>query len=120
MKFHILLLVSPNNQASSLFLSVQPKSAKSVFVVFRATHTGDKILHIYSNDKKFVEGENPKWRVYLQDASSVYFLQGKRSFCVSMSDGGLLFLDANSLEEADEWVRCLNAVLYAKGIEGGV
>ena len=82
-------------------------------------HTGDKILHIYVNDKRYHEAENPKWRVYLHDATSVYFLTDKKSFCVSMSDGGLLFFDASSPEEAEEWVRCLNAVLYAKGIGGG-
>ena len=88
-------------------------------MVFRAIHTGDKILQVYSNDKKFLEAENPKWKVYLNEATSVYFLADQRSFCVSMSDGGLLFMDASSLEEAEEWLRCLNAVLYAKGINGG-
>lgn len=99
---------------------MQPKSSsKPLFLVFRATHNGDKILHIYSNDKKYHEAENPKYRVYLNEATSVYFLTDKRSFCVSMSDGGLLFLDSHSLEDAMEWVRCLNAVLYAKGTGGG-
>lgn len=105
-------------QTKSLFL-FQPKSAKSLFVVFRALPSGDKVLHIYSSDKKFLEAENPKWRVYLNEATSVYFLTDERSFCVSMGDGGLLFLDACDLEEAEEWVRCLNAVLYAKGIGAG-
>lgn len=82
-------------------------------------HNGDKILHAYTNEKKYHEAENPKWKVYLHDATSVYFLTDKKSFCVSMGDGGLLFLDASTLEEAEDWVRCLNAVLYAKGINGG-
>ena len=55
----------------------------------------------------------------LVEASSVYFLTDKKCFCISLNDGGLLFLDASTLEEADEWVRCLNAVLFAKGINGG-
>ena len=50
----------------------------------------------------------------------MYFLTDKKCFCISMGDGGLLFLDASSLEESEEWVRCLNAVLYAKGIAGGM
>ena len=97
----------------------QPKSAKPLFVVFRALHTGDKILHIYSNDKKYFEAENPKYRLYVHDAKSVCFLTDKKSFCLSFGDGGLLFFDASSEGEAEEWVRSFNAVLFAKGVGGG-
>ena len=75
---------------------------------------------MYTSEKKFHEMDDPKWEVYLRDATSVYFLSDKKSFCIAMSDGGLLFMDAISLTEAEEWVRCFNAVLYAKGIDGGV
>ncbi len=92
---------------------------KPLFLVFRVVDTGDKILHVYSNDKKYHEAENPKYRVYVQDAKSVYFLTDKRSFCISFGDGGLLFFDASTEEEAEEWVRCFNAVLFAKGLGGG-
>lgn len=89
-------------------------------MVFRALHSGEKFLHLYLNEKRFHEAENPKWDVSLQEATSVYFLSDRRSFCCSMSDGGLLFLDSSTTEEAEEWVRCLNAVLFAKGVTGGM
>jgi len=99
--------------------SLQPKSVKSIFLVFRSLHSGDKFLHLYTNEKKFHEAASPKWEVFLADASSVYFLTDRRSFCVSMTDGGLLFMDCSSVEECEDWVQCLNAVLFAKSLKGG-
>ena len=38
---------------------------------------------------------------------------------MSMTDGGLLFMDCSSIEEGEDWVQCLNAVLFAKSLKGG-
>lgn len=50
----------------------------------------------------------------------MYFLSDKKGFCVSMTDGGLLFMDCSSVDESEDWVRCLNAVLFARNVNGGM
>ena len=88
--------------------------------MFRALHSGEKFLYLYSNEKKFHEAADSKWCVSLEEASSVKFMFDRKSFCISMRDGGLIFLESSTVEEAEEWVRCLNAVLFAQGLMGGM
>ena len=89
-------------------------------MVFRALHTGEKFLHLYLNEKRFHEAEDPKWDVSLEETTSIKLLCDKKCFCISMSSGGLIFLDSSTVADAEEWVKCLNAVLFAKGLTGGM
>ena len=99
---------------------LQPKTYKEFFIVFRAVSGERKELEIYSNERRFLEAAPPKLLIDLKDATGVHVLNGKRSeFYVELSDGGMCLFETKSPEESMEWVSCLNAVLYAKGPNGG-
>ena len=101
--------------------SEQPKGFKDFWFAFRSRNTGEKIFEYYPTEKKFQELAVPKGMVRLNTASSVQAHNPERpqQFCIEMKDSNVCFFEAGSLYEAQEWVSCLNAVLFGRGPNGG-
>ena len=99
---------------------LQPKAYKDFYVVFRAISGERKELEIFNNERRFHEGSPPKLLVDLNDAVAIHVMNGKRSeFYVELNDGGMCLFEAKNPEDSLDWVSCLNAVLFAKGPNGG-
>ena len=89
-------------------------------MVFRAVSGERKELELYSNEKRFLDGGPPKLIVDLLEVVAIHVLNGKRNeFYVEVSDGGMCLFETKSPDESTDWVSCLNAVLFAKGPNGG-
>lgn len=103
------------------FQSEQPKGFKDFWFAFRSRNSGEKLFEYYPTEKKFQELAVPKGMVHLNTASSVQAHNPERpqQFCIEMKDGNVCFFEAGSTYEAQEWVSCLNAVLFGRGPNGG-
>jgi hypothetical protein len=100
---------------------LQPKAYKDFFVVFRAVSGERKELEIFNNERRFHEGSPPKLLVDLNDAVAIHVMNGKRSeFYAELNDGGMCLFEAKNPDDSLDWVSCLNAVLFAKGPNGGI
>ncbi len=88
--------------------------------MFRAPSGAEKFLDFYQNDRKYSEMGPPKWTVDLSSTLSVTILNDNRvCFCLELDDGGACLFEAKTMDEAEEWVACFNAVLFNKGMHGG-
>ena len=100
--------------------ALQPKTYKEFYLVFRAVSGERKELELYSNEKRFLDAGPPKLIVDLLEVVAIHVLNGKRNeFYVEVSDGGMCLFETKSPDESTDWVSCLNAVLFAKGPNGG-
>ena len=92
-----------------------------MFVVFRAPSGSEKCLDFYQSDRKYAEAGQPKWSTDLSSATKVN-VQGDNRVCFSLElgEGGSCLLEAKTLESAEEWISCFNAVLFTKGAHGGM
>ena len=100
---------------------MQPKTYKDFYIVFRAVSGERKELEIYSNERRFADAGPPKLIVDLKEVAGVHVINGKRNeFYVEKLDGGMGLFETKSPDESMDWVSCLNAVLFAKGPNGGV
>ena len=120
--FFLLLLfclfpLPPFLPSLSLF-SEQPKAFKELWCVFRALDGGDKIIEYHQNERKFKESPAyPKGVLHLKSALSVTPLSSERQlqFSVEMMDGCACVLEACLPHLAQDWVACLNSVLFGRG-----
>ena len=91
---------------------------KEFWFVFRALDGGDKILEYHQNERKFKESPAyPKGVLHLGSALAVSYHnpEKKQQFSVEMADGTICFFEAATPQMGQEWVACLNAVLFGKG-----
>ncbi len=86
--------------------------------MFRALGTGSKVLEIFVSEKKFLESSlTPRGSIPLGYATCIrqHDPERRQYFSIEMSDGALCFFEAASINETEEWVHCLNAVLFGTG-----
>lgn len=94
-------------------------SYKELFVVFRAPSGTEKFLDFYQNDRKYTEAGPPKWSVDLSSVTSVNQYNDNRvCFYLELEEGGACLFEARTVEAADEWTSCFNAVLFTRGAHG--
>lgn len=101
--------------------SEQPKGFKDFWFVFRSRDGGEKLFEYYATEKKFQERAMPKGVIHLGTASSVkaHSQEKRQQFCIEMTDDAVFFFEAGSVYNAQEWISCLNAVLFGRGPNGG-
>ena len=101
--------------------SEQGKGFKDFWFVFRSRDGGEKLFEYYATEKKFQERAVPKGVIYLGTASNVkaHSQERRQQFCIEMTDDTVFFFEAGSVYNAQEWISCLNAVLFGRGPNGG-
>lgn len=79
------------------------------------------MFEYYATEKKFQERTVPKGVIGLSTASNVkaHSQERRQQFCIKMTDDTVLFFEAGSVYNAQEWISCLNAVLFGRGPNGG-
>ena len=102
-------------------LPSQPKGFKEFWFVFRALESGDKLLEYYQNERKYHDKGPSKGWIPLREANFVqhHDLEKKHLFCIEFREQSVAFFEAMSTDESEDWMQCLNAVLFGKGPRGG-
>ena len=101
---------------------LQPKNFKELWFVFRSHESGEKAFYYYSNEQKAKENKTAYKGVLALTAVNCiqrHDPERKQQFLIEMTDGGMCFFEASSPYDAQEWVTCLNAVIFGKGPSGG-
>ncbi len=102
-------------------LSSQPRASfKEFFVVFRAPSGAEKFVDFYQNERKYSDVSPPKWSIDISMATTVSVISDNRvCVCIEVEESGACLFEAPSVEAAEEWLSCFNAVLFTKGRHGG-
>ncbi len=88
--------------------------------MFRAPSGSEKFVDFYQSERKYSEITPPKWTVDISNAVTVTIVSDNRvCVCIELDDGGACLFEARTVEIAEEWAACFNAVLFTKGMNGG-
>lgn len=87
--------------------------------MFRAgADTHNRELNYYANERDSLrKHSSPKGRIFLKDIYMVTDHVAKQ-FHLHSNDGTVHLLEGSSVQERDNWVFELNAVLFGKGPDG--
>ena len=91
--------------------------------MFRAVESGGKALYYYQNEAKYQENKTSyKGVVPLSAVKCIqqHDPEKRHQFLVEVNDGAVCFFEAASPTIAQDWVICLNAVLFGKDPNGGM